>query len=83
MMSRAVREAIEDVKRALAGQKPKRPDKALLGRWALPSGLVFRAKRIDPLTRLVHCTVDVRCWHVEAEMLHALLDAGELSWRGR
>jgi len=80
-VSRAFDEALRDAKAALDAQHKRERD--LIGRWALPSGLAFKAKRIDPTTRLVLCCANGRCWDVPVGMLLTLLKEGELRWLGK
>lgn len=80
-MSRAFDEALRDAQAALAAQHER--ERSLIGRWALPSGVTFKVKVIDPKTRLALCCATGRCWDIPVDMLLTLRSEGELRWLGR
>ncbi len=87
MPSRSSTAAIGDIVSAITELKllvveHERRERALIGRWALPSGTVFRVKRIDN-NGLALCTADARCWNVPVGQLLTLRERGELRWLGR
>jgi len=80
-MSREFDAALREAQAALAAQHKR--ERSLIGRWALPSGLAFRVKTINPETRLALCCATGRCWDIPVAMLLTLRDDGELRWLGR